>query len=254
MWFLKEYLGIGRLKSSVFYNMNRDEYDEINKLESLCRDNKIDNEEKILLKEKIIRLRNIVDGNKNVVYELDKLNIPMYYLKDIYIKHRDKYVRFDFIILTKKMIIILDTTSLIGDIAISENGDFSKYTKEKNINTFTKKIMNDPIENIEESSQILLEILSKKKLIKSINIETKLVISNPKSIVSRNKAPLEIKDKIVKVHEIQDNIIKLLSDFRNVNDLTENTMLQIATFLTENSLQNVKYFVGNYKILNPLKI
>lgn len=254
MWLLKEYLGIGRLKSSVFYNMNTDDYDEIDKLESLYRDNKIDNEEKYLLKEKICNLRSILDGNKNVIYELDNTNIPMYYLKDIYIKYEDKYVRFDFIILTKKLIIVLDTTSLIGDIAISEYGDFRKYIKEKNLNTFKKRAMNNPIENIEESAQILIEVLIKEKLIRSINIETKLVISNPKSIVSRNKAPLEIKNKILKYDEIQDSIIELVSNSTNSKDITENTMLQIANFLTENSLRNVNNFVSDYRILNSLSI
>ena len=54
---------------------------------------------------------------------------------------------------------ILDTTSLNGDIAISESGDFAKYIKNKNYKTLKKNIMDNPIEKLDKSSEILLSIL-----------------------------------------------------------------------------------------------
>lgn len=187
MWFLKEYLGIGRIKNSVIFN-NEDSVSEImEEAKNIIRENNNENEEYV--EDKIKNLKNIIEGNKNVISELEDSNIPMYCLKDIVLKYKEELVRFDFIILTRRFFIILDTTSLNGDIAISESGCFSKYIKNKNDKTLKKNIMESPIKKLNKSSEILLSILKEENLIKDIKIETKLVISNPKSIISRSKAP-----------------------------------------------------------------
>lgn len=254
MWFLKEYLGIGRIKNSVIFN-NEDNVSEImEEAKNIIRENNNENEEYV--ENKIKNLRNIIEGNKNVISELEDSNIPMYCLKDIVLKYKEELVRFDFIILTRRFFIILDTTSLNGDIAISESGYFSKYIKNKNDKTLKKNIMESPIKKLNKSSEILLSILKEENLIKDIKIETKLIISNPKSIISRSKAPTEVLDKIIKHDEIEDYIRNSLKEIPGNKEIMESNMVHIADFLRDNHIKMENYLdnISNLNILNPIDL
>ena len=208
------------------------------------------------MENQIKNLKDVVEGNKNVISELENSNIPMCCLKDIVLEYNKEFVRFDFIILTRKLFVILDTTSLNGEISISEAGDFAKYMKNKNDKSLRKNIMNNPIEKLNESSKILLSILKKEKLIKDVNVETRLIISNPKSIISRGKAPADIRDKIVKYDEIEDHIRSLLKEIPGNKELMESNMLHIAEFLKENNIKTENYLenILNENILNFINL
>lgn len=254
MWFLKEYLGIGRIKNSVLFNAENNDTEKIEELKNIIRENTSQSEEYI--ENQIKSLKNIIDGNKNVISELESSNIPMYCLKDIVLKYKKELVRFDFIILTRKFFMILDTTSLNGDISISKSGGFAKYIKNKNDKTLKKNIMDNPIEKLDKSSEILLSILKEENLIKDIEVQTKLVISNPKSIISRSKAPLDILDKIVKYDEIEDHIRNSLKEISISKELMESNMVHIVNFLKENNIKVENYLenISNLNMLNPINL
>lgn len=254
MWFLKEYLGIGRIKTSVLFNAENNDSEKIEELKNIIRENTNQSEEYV--ENQIKSLKNIIDGNKNVISELESSNIPMYCLKDIVLKYKKELVRFDFIILTRRLFMILDTTSLNGDIAISEAGDFAKYIKNKNDKTLKKNIMDNPIEKLDKSSEILLDILKEENLIKDIKIQTSLVISNPKSIISRSKAPVDILNKIVKCDELEDHIQNSLKEISGNKEIMESNMIHIANFLKENNIKIENHLenISNLNILNPINL
>ena len=85
---------------------------------------------------------------------------------------------------------------------------------------------------------------------------TSLSISNPKSIISRGKAPADIRDKIVKYDEIEDHIRSLLKEIPGNKELMESNMLHIAEFLKENNIKTENYLenILNENILNFINL
>jgi hypothetical protein len=116
--------------------------------------------------------------------------------------------------------------------------------------------MESPIKKLNKSSEILLSILKEENLIKDIKIETKLVISNPKSIISRSKAPTEVLDKIIKHDEIEDYIRNSLKEIPGNKEIMESNMVHIADFLRDNHIKMESYLdnISNLNILNPIDL
>lgn len=227
MSLLKTLLNIREIKSPTFAKEFKDENEQLKNLKQLLE--KVKSEKRQVIESDFKNLKQGIEGEKRVAYELKNSFIPMIILHDIRIEFDDKIAQLDFVVITEYFICVLETKLLNGDIQINNLGEFNRKI---NYGKFTKREgIYSPIAQNDRHIRILTELLKKNKLIRFTQIESMVVIANPKSIIDRKYAPKEIKNNIIKYDQIT-KFIKQRNEFHKKNGkFAEDKMLKIADFL-----------------------
>ncbi len=207
-------------------------------------------------------LKQGLDGEQNVAYELKNSFIPMLILHDIRLEFNDYVAQMDFILITHKFIYVLETKKLNGDIEITRDGDFIRSFKTNAGKVFKKEGIYSPISQNTRHVTILKEMLTKTGLIKSYPIKSAVIIANPKTILNKAKCPKTIQTQLYKYDQLTVLVKKELDKFKEEMTYREKQMYEIAEFLLMNnkpiSFDNIaKYslteedFVNNKQTVTP---
>ncbi|HEY8889666.1 MAG TPA: NERD domain-containing protein [Clostridium sp.] len=197
--------------------------------------NRVSSDKKKLIDRDIIFLKQGLDGEQNVQYELKNSFIPMLCLHDIRIEYDDYVAQIDFVIITNKFIMVLEAKKLNGDIEITSGGDFIRSLKSNSGKAFKKEGMYSPISQNERHVNILRKILIKEGIIKTLPIKSAVILANPKTIVNKSKAPKSIQNNIYKYDQITNLLKKELNDDKNTRNMLEKYMYEISDFLIKNN-------------------
>lgn len=76
------------------------------------------------LMQDIRKLEYGMEGEKNIAYELKNSHMPMYILHDIYLSDGELDAQIDYLIFTKKICFVVECKNLMGNIKITNGGDF----------------------------------------------------------------------------------------------------------------------------------
>ncbi|HHW57324.1 Nuclease-related domain-containing protein [Thermoanaerobacter thermohydrosulfuricus] len=193
-------------------------------------------------------LKQGLEGEKNVYYELKNSFLPMLCLYDIRLEYDNYVAQYDFIIITKKFIYVLETKKLNGDIEITKDGDFIRIIKSDSGKIIKKEGMYSPISQNDRHVKILKEILTKEKLIKNFPIKSAVVIANSKTIVDKSKCPKNIQNSIYKYDQIVNLLKKELEDKTNDRDILEKYLYDIANFLIKNHKPITYNYASKYSL------
>lgn len=190
-----------RFKDTVFYKENSDlqsKYDALKKL----NEEYPNNEE--LLSELFI-VKKGLDGENEIAYQLKKAHIGMYVLRDIKVKHEDLTAQIDYVIITPVYTYYVECKNLVGNITVTDKGDF---IREFTINgKRIKKGMYSPLRQVEAQREVIRKIWESnssaiKKFFASKNFDyyrrVLVVAANQDTILNTNRAPKEIKYKILR--------------------------------------------------------
>lgn len=224
--------GKKEITEPIFLKEFEKENDQLKDLIELSK--KVDLSKKELIEKDILYLKHGLNGENNVYYELKNSFIPMLCLHDIRLEYNDYVAQFDFIIITNKFIMVLETKKLNGDIEITSEGDFIRTFKDRNGKIFKREGMYSPISQNERHVNILKEVLTKEGIIKYTPIKSAVVIANPKTIVNKYKAPKNTQNSIFKYDQIVNLIKKEINDKNNDRNLLEKSIYKIGNFILEN--------------------
>jgi len=190
-----------RFKDTVFYKENSDlqsKYDALKKL----NEEYPNNEE--LLSELFI-VKKGLDGENEIAYQLKKAHIGMYVLRDIKVKHEDLTAQIDYVIITPVYTYYVECKNLVGNITVTDKGDF---IREFTINgRKIKKGMYSPLRQVEAQREVIRKIWESnssaiKKFFASKNFDyyrrVLVVAANQDTILNTNRAPKEMKYKILR--------------------------------------------------------
>lgn len=207
-------------------------------------------------------LKQGLDGEQNVAYELKNSFVPMLILHDIRLEFNDYVAQMDFILITHKFIYVLETKKLNGDIEITRDGDFIRSFKTNAGKVFKKEGIYSPISQNTRHVTILKKMLTKTGLIKAYPIKSAVIIANPKTILNKAKCPKTIQNQLYKYDQLTVLVKKELDKFKEEMTYREKQMYEIAEFLLMNnkpiSFDNIaKYslteedFVNNNQAVTP---
>jgi ribosomal protein S27AE len=188
-------------------------------------------------------------GENNIIFELKNSGIDMYVLRDIYMEYGDMSAQIDFIIITRKVILVIECKNLIGNIEIDNGGNFIR-----SYDLFGKKIKEgiySPITQNERHLRVLKAVRRESKgnfiakhvfesgfdeMYKSI-----VVLANPKTYLNARFAKREVKDQIIRADQLVALINKLNDESKNITS-TEKEMKDLAEFfLSQNALRKSDY-------------
>lgn len=176
-------------------------------------------------------------GENTIIYELKHSHMPMYILHDIYIERGDMSSQIDFLVITKKIIFVIECKNLYGNIEINSSGDFIRTLYYGN--KYRKEGIYSPI----TQNQRHWELLKKIAIDRRGNIFTKyltdkyfedfnksvVVLANHKTVLNARFAKKNVKDNVIRA----DQLAKYINDIctnSNVSSNSEATMLAKAQY------------------------
>ena len=156
-----------------------------------------------------------IAGENAIMYELKNSHIPMYIIHDLYLEYNGCTAQIDFLIITRKVTILIESKNLYGNIFVDSNGNFIRRTG--NGKTFRQEGMYSPITQNERHLALIKEMRkgTKNFLTRGLfennfdnNYRSLIVMANTKSIIDYRYAPKDIKDKIVRA----DGLVRKINE------------------------------------------
>lgn len=233
-----------KIKHPIFYNEHQDE--RLNILNNLI--NKVGDDQKEVLLNEIKLVQIGLSGEKNVIYELKNSKTPLIFIHDISLENSINDAQIDFIVITKKCIIVLETKKMNGDIKIDEEANFIRYFKNCSGIVYKKEGIYSPITQNKYHVDALRKLLDLNKIARLTPIYSLVVVANEKTIINKKYAPIEVKNRIIKYDQLNTMINKLILESKDALDLTDNKMINIAEIIINNDTKKSIDYVNKFKL------
>ena len=198
-----------RFKDTVFYKEENDLQDKYNALKRLNEE--YPNNEDLL--SELFIVKKGLEGENEISYQLKKSNIGMYVLRDVKYKYEDLTAQIDYIVITPVYTYFVECKNLVGNITVTDKGDFIRELTINGRNI--KKGMYSPLRQVEAQREVFRKIWEKqqsrlKKLLASSSFEfyrrVLVVAANKETILNTNRAPKDIKHKILRADALINQI------------------------------------------------
>lgn len=190
-----------RFKETIFYKENSDLQDKFDALKKLNEE--YPNNEDLL--SELFIVKKGLDGENEIAYQLKKAHIGIYVLRDIKVKYKDLTAQIDYVIITPVYTYYVECKNLVGNITVTDKGDF---IREFTVNgKKIKKGMYSPLRQVEAQREVIRKIWESnssalKKFLASKNFDyyrrVLVVAANQDTILNTNRAPKEMKYKIIR--------------------------------------------------------
>lgn len=234
----------------VFLKETSDAEAYIGKLEALSEIADEDSKKKI---EKQIKLAQYgLEGENKVAYELRSSGIDMYVLHDICLEIGDLSAQIDYIVVTRKLVYVIECKNLYGNIEIDSGGNFVRRIGASS----PKEGIYSPITQNQRHLRVLKEIRKESKgnfLTKMLfeknfeeNYKSIVVLANPKTYLNAKYAKKEVKQQVIRADQLVSYIKE--TNERSKNDsMSDNVMLELANFFLEKHVQEHSDYAKRYE-------
>ena len=182
-------------------------------------------------------------GEKQVRFTLSQSYMPMYILHDVYLKQENFTAQIDFLVITRKLILVIECKNYASDVRIDKNGQFIL------IRDGAKQGFSDPTEQNRRHADMICRLRPelKKRCVPLV------VFTNEKSILRLNTAPESIKNQVLKSDKLV-NHIRTLHETMHVSELSDSEMKKYADFFLHLHTENPVDYTAKYqKYLTPPK-
>lgn len=240
-----------RLQDPVFLKEDSNAKKQVEKLRELSPLLNKEGQEK--LAQDIRKLEYGIVGEKNIAYELKNSHMPMYILHDIFLSDGELEAQIDYLIFTKKICFVVECKNLMGNIKITNEGDFVRLLD------YRGKRKSQGIYSPITQNQHHLELMKKMKKDSKSNILTKtvvdqtfdkkyksiVVLANPQTIIDYQYAKKEIREQIVRSDRLIEYIRKSYNE-SNLSEMTDTQMLEWAKSYLELHIGTEKDYISKY--------
>lgn len=234
----------------VFLKETSDAEAYIGKLESLLEVADEASKSKI---EKQIKLAQYgLEGENKVAYELRTSGIDMYVLHDIYLEIGDLAAQIDYIVVTRKLIYIIECKNLYGNIEIDNEGNFVRRIGSSG----PKEGIYSPITQNQRHLRVLKEIRKESKgnfLLKFAfekhfeeNYKSIVVLANPKTYLNTRYAKKEVKQQVIRADQLVSYIKKTNEDAK-IDSMSDKAMRELANFYLQKHVQEHSDYTKKYE-------
>lgn len=172
------------------------------------------------IQKEIILTKAGIDGEKKVLYELKNSNMDLVVLQDICIRAKDgREAQIDFVVVTSRLMILLECKNLVGNIEIDSKGNFIRtiqYGKR-----YWKEGIYSPITQNERHMEVLKECKSEDwnavmgamvRMSFSSFHKSLVVLANEKTYLNDRYAKKEVKEQVIRADQLIETIRKMNSE------------------------------------------
>lgn len=233
--------GERQIKSPIFLKEFTQLNQQLTDLTALHKKLK-DGPKKAWIERDIIFLKEGIQGEKNVFYELKNSFLPILCLHDIRLEYDGYIAQFDFIVISSKFICVLETKKLRGNIIINQDGDFVRIINNKYGKEIKREGIYSPIVQNQRHLNILKNILISEKLIKRWPLKSLVVLADPQTIVDKKLCSKQVANAIYRYDQVVNRLKEFLEDKANDFNTLEKNMYNVANFLINNNkIQSIDY-------------
>jgi len=240
-----------KLREPVVLKEDSSAKEQISQLNSVLQ--AASSEMKSQIEQDIRLLQYGIYGEDALMFELKNSHMPMYIMHDLFFELNDLKTQIDFLVITRKLVIVLECKNLYGNITIDNTGNFTRtvqlgthYNKQGIYSPITQNQRHiDMIRELRRASKSLLARPFFDKNFDS-NYKSIVVLANPKSVLNMQYAPKEIKEKVVKVDGLI-SYIKRLHDSCDNSNMSDKDMKELADFFLEKSVPNNQDYAEKYR-------
>jgi len=243
-----------KLKEPVFLKETSSAKAQLEELKSFLATAPSDIKPKI--EQDIKMLESGIYGEDNIIFELKNSHIPMYVIHDLYLEDNGLTAQIDFLIITRKRMVILECKNLIGNIEINNVGDFIRTLQ------YNGKYKKEGIYSPITQNKRHLELLKQLRIKAKSNIFTKaifekyfydtyrsvVVLANPKTVLNIKYAKKEVKEQVIKADQLIE-YIKKINNEPDAESCSDNQMLELAEFYLNLHKENKVDYFSKYKYL-----
>lgn len=240
-----------RFKDTIFYKENSDlqiRYDALKKLNE-----EYPNNDEIL--NQLFIIKKGLKGEDEISYQLKKAHIGMYVLRDVKFKYEDLTAQTDYIVITPVYTYFIECKNLVGNITVTDKGDF---IREFSINgKKIKKAIYSPLRQVEAQREVIRKIWETKvsklaKLFASNKFDyyrkVLVIVANPETILNTDKAPKDIKYKVLRADGLVRQIEYDLNHMDNNEYIdSKKIMKELAQFYIDISFNEEINYYEYYK-------
>lgn len=198
-----------------------------------------------------------INGEKNIAFELRHSHMPILILHDLYLEYKGLTAQIDYVVIDQKFILVIECKNMVGDIEITNDGDFIRYFKGSNGRVYKKEGMYSPIVQNERHVELIKDILKGEKLLAEKHLELVkqiVTIANPKTVINSKYAKKEIKKYIIKHEQLINKMQELHDENKNGYWISEEGMYKVANLLMQyNRVHKIDY-EKKYGISNIAKV
>lgn len=178
-------------------------------------------------------------GEKSVQFELMNAFMPIHVLHDLRLQHGEWKAQIDFVVVTRKFLLVIEVKNYYGNIQVTENGDFIRNVMKGKKVVFQEGFYS-PIRQVERQTEVLRTLLMEKGIIgNKTPIKQVVVFTNNKTILDLEKAKKDIRDRIIRLDGLVGYISKELKKSSSVQIL-DNRMSDISSFLMDSHIEEIE--------------
>lgn len=198
-------------------------------------------------------------GEDNILFELKNSGMDMVVLQDIYLESDCLSAQIDFLVVTSKLIFIIECKNLFGNIEIDSKGNFIRTMEYKG-----KKIKEgiySPITQNERHMNVLKQIkLEKAGIVKSLIVNTSfsdifkplVVLANPKTIVNDRYAKKEIKSQVIRADQLVATLKRMNTETKILSSNKKDMLSTANSWLSGNIEERKDYFAKYEELLKEV--
>ncbi len=219
--------------------------------------NTVDEKQSKPLNEKIKLLELGLKGENSVLFELQNSFLPIHTLHDVRIAHKNLKAQIDFVVLTRKFILVIEVKNYYGNILVNEKDEFIRQVYKGNKLAFQEGFYS-PVRQVERQVEVFESYMKDMGAVKRTPIKSIVVFSNNRTVINTKKASRHVKEKILRVDGLvsyikqelekpspvlfMDNRMKEMSDyikashFESIDDETDLVEMKLLeeTIRTQN--------------------
>jgi len=176
-------------------------------------------------------------GEKQVRYTLENSYMPMYILHDVYLKENNLTAQIDFLVITRKLILVIECKNYSSNIRIDKSGQFIITKKDG-----SKQSISDPTEQNRRHADLVQRICPelKKHCIPIV------VFTDEKQILNTDQAPESLRKQLIKIDKLV-NFIRNQHDTLRISEFSDKDMKKYADFFLEKHQKNPVDYTAKYQ-------
>lgn len=144
-------------------------------------------------------------GEKSVLFELQNSFLPLHILHDVRIIHNDFKAQIDFVVLTRKFILLIEVKNYYGNILVNEKDEFIRQVYKGNKLVFQEGFYS-PVRQVERQAEVFEAYMKEMGAVTRTPIKNVVVFTNNRTVINTKKASKQVQDKIVRV----DGLVKFI--------------------------------------------
>jgi hypothetical protein len=196
-------------------------------------------------------------GENEVKEELLGLGIPATLISGLNLSYETSNAQIDFVLVTSKIVYFIECKSMVGDIGVSENGEFKRYMS--NGDKYVGEDFPSPVNQNRKHITVLDRILedggiAKSKALEGLVVKSLVVFTNKRTNLLIKDSPNHVKNVLVKTYHLKNRIEKEVGRGRTGLGKINNIVEGLKRLHNCQTKDYVKEYIDRYEYEKRIKM